>query len=434
MNSSENSKSVLIITRDFPPHCSRGGWTIRMASLANFLTQNHCKVYVIATQRAKIWPTIYISPKVKVFWVKHWLEYYNLPRFDFSFNLFYLFIKIYRRFLSVVFENILIDVNHLSYKNYYHTAKKLIQDDGIQNVIISSPPHSLHLIGLQLKKDFKDRINLITDFRDPWTLRKKYQVKDKYRMEELEKIEQQVALESDWFVLVSQGMVNMYAKKIRLCLDKIKIIENGFTQIAPSQPDQKIISIVEKAKQQNRLVIGYFGVGGISQKRNDGKSFNRLFSVLNRNSSLAQRLCLIVQGDFASDGEIPDKLLFASLPNTSYSNARGNMLNVDVGLMIYTETEDAPFMMGGKVYDYIASGIALLFMAPSNSESLIALCSKTEKPFLADVHSDESIENTLSQIIEKYDNKTLKNFAFTSDEIDVYSRENQYKQFLDILR
>ena len=45
--------------------------------------------------------------------------------------------------------------------------EKYIQENHIDTIITSGPPHSLHLIGLELKQ----RLNLtwVADFRDPWT-------------------------------------------------------------------------------------------------------------------------------------------------------------------------------------------------------------------------------------------------------------------------
>lgn len=45
---------------------------------------------------------------------------------------------------------------------------EFIQNNDIQTIITTSPPHSIHLIGYYLKRKFPD-IKWITDFRDPWT-------------------------------------------------------------------------------------------------------------------------------------------------------------------------------------------------------------------------------------------------------------------------
>ena len=44
---------------------------------------------------------------------------------------------------------------------------KVIADEGIETIVTTGPPHSLHLIGLGLKKKYN--IQWIVDFRDPWT-------------------------------------------------------------------------------------------------------------------------------------------------------------------------------------------------------------------------------------------------------------------------
>ena len=46
-------------------------------------------------------------------------------------------------------------------------AEKLIRQQGFQKLITTGPPHSTHLVGLQLKTQFG--IQWWADFRDPWT-------------------------------------------------------------------------------------------------------------------------------------------------------------------------------------------------------------------------------------------------------------------------
>ena len=45
--------------------------------------------------------------------------------------------------------------------------KEYLQENQIDTIITTGPPHSLHLIGLQLKKELN--ITWLADFRDPWT-------------------------------------------------------------------------------------------------------------------------------------------------------------------------------------------------------------------------------------------------------------------------
>ena len=45
---------------------------------------------------------------------------------------------------------------------------KWISENPVDAIITTGPPHSMHLIGLGLKKKFKD-IQWVADFRDPWS-------------------------------------------------------------------------------------------------------------------------------------------------------------------------------------------------------------------------------------------------------------------------
>ena len=46
-------------------------------------------------------------------------------------------------------------------------ARKTIIEEGIKQIITTGPPHSSHLIGLQLQKEFS--LEWFVDFRDPWS-------------------------------------------------------------------------------------------------------------------------------------------------------------------------------------------------------------------------------------------------------------------------
>ncbi|MEL7006907.1 MAG: glycosyl transferase family 1, partial [Bacteroidota bacterium] len=47
--------------------------------------------------------------------------------------------------------------------------KKYLSKNPVSIVVTTGPPHSVHLIGLGLKKYFRDEIKWIADFRDPWS-------------------------------------------------------------------------------------------------------------------------------------------------------------------------------------------------------------------------------------------------------------------------
>ena len=59
------------------------------------------------------------------------------------------------------------DARFLWVKPSVKYLKKYILENSIDTIVTSGPPHSLHLIGLQLKKELN--VKWFADFRDPWT-------------------------------------------------------------------------------------------------------------------------------------------------------------------------------------------------------------------------------------------------------------------------
>jgi glycosyltransferase involved in cell wall biosynthesis len=110
-------------------------------------------------------------------------------------------------------------------------AKKIIQQEKIDVVITSGPPHSTHLIGLRLKK--QTGIKWIADFRDPWT--------DIYYYKDLShtplakwydgRLERKVLHTCDKVITVGYELKNLLASKIETGEDEM---ETGKREQKPS--------------------------------------------------------------------------------------------------------------------------------------------------------------------------------------------------------
>ena len=102
---------------------------------------------------------------------------------------------------------------------------KLIADEGIQTIITTGPPHSLHLIGMGLKKKYN--IQWIADFRDPWTsigYHSKLRLTQFAHKQHL-KLEKEVLVSADKVVVTSRTT----QKEFEAITPKpIKVITNGF--------------------------------------------------------------------------------------------------------------------------------------------------------------------------------------------------------------
>ncbi|MGB8491633.1 MAG: glycosyltransferase, partial [Bacteroidales bacterium] len=108
-------------------------------------------------------------------------------------------------------------------------AVRLIEEEGIVNVITTSPPHSTQLIGLRLKKRFPG-IRWIADLRDPWTDIYYY---DQFHPTRFSKwidinFEKRVLRSADLIITVGKSLKELFASKIAGQKDKIEIVPNGY--------------------------------------------------------------------------------------------------------------------------------------------------------------------------------------------------------------
>ncbi|HMB99557.1 MAG TPA: glycosyltransferase, partial [Flavobacteriaceae bacterium] len=90
---------------------------------------------------------------------------------------------------------------------------KFINNNEVDIVITTGPPHSLHLIGLQLKKELG--VKWVADFRDPWTTigyHKKLKL-TKHSQSKHEKLEHQVLYSVDKIIVTSESTKKEFEQK-----------------------------------------------------------------------------------------------------------------------------------------------------------------------------------------------------------------------------
>ena len=103
-----------------------------------------------------------------------------------------------------------------------------IEQNKIQHIITTGPPHSMHLIGLRLKKRMP-ALNWIADFRDPWS---KWDILDLLKTSRPIKVlhqlmERKVLNRADLILSVSPSWAEGFRS---LTTSKVEIITNGYDE------------------------------------------------------------------------------------------------------------------------------------------------------------------------------------------------------------
>jgi glycosyltransferase involved in cell wall biosynthesis len=123
---------------------------------------------------------------------------------------------------------ILIPDNYIiwSLKNLFR-AYRIIKKDSVSHLLVTSPPHSVQILGLMLR--FLTGVRYITDYRNSWTDNQPY----KYKIRE--KIEKRMERKS---LLRSRAVINMSPGDVDRLLDrmpdidkeKLFVVTNGFNE------------------------------------------------------------------------------------------------------------------------------------------------------------------------------------------------------------
>ena len=236
-------------------------------------------------------------------------------------------------------------------------ARKIIAKEQIKTIITTGPPHSSHLIGLQLQKEFK--VNWFVDFRDPWS--DVFYNKDLYRRSRA--VSKDLKLELQ-VLQAAQGIITTVGGRIHESLiekapaQKFYALPNGF--------DSELMNRVTVEKNSHYLHVVYTGLLTHNQP------YNGVFKILN-DLSATQPIKLSLAGNIAPDIINEIKVSFPKIDTIfhgylSHKEAVGLMKSANLlinFIFIGAQTQ----MISGKILEYIATEIPILSIGNPDSEA-----------------------------------------------------------------
>ena len=236
-------------------------------------------------------------------------------------------------------------------------ARKIVAKEQITTIITTGPPHSSHLIGLQLQKEFK--VNWFADFRDPWS--DVFYNKDLYRRSRA--VSKDLKLELQ-VLQAAQGIITTVGGRLHESLiekapaQKFYALPNGF--------DSELMNRVTVEKNHHYLHVVYTGLLTHNQP------YNGVFKILN-DLSATQPIKLSLAGNIAPDIINEIKISFPKIDTIfhgylSHKEAIGLMKSANLlinFIFIGAQTQ----MISGKILEYIATEIPILSIGNPDSEA-----------------------------------------------------------------
>jgi len=284
-----------------------------------------------------------------------------------------------------------------------------ISNNSIDTVITTGPPHSVHLIGRNLK--LKTKVNWFADFRDPWTnigyhrqLKLLYFARRKHRY--LEKL-----------------ILNT-ADKIIVTSDKTKIIFQQLTQ----QPLEVITNGYDIETIDNVILDDVFSmahIGSLLSERNPQILWEVLSEIVIENPDFASLFQLKLIG--ATSEQVLRSLAFFNLTGhvhvmeyVTHSEAIRHQRQSQILLLIEKDSEDTSYIIPGKLFEYMASNRPILAIGPEKSDVAdILKNTHTGSYFL--YHQKELIKKTILGMFLDFQNHKLR---VDPKRIEQYSRKN----------
>ena len=293
-----------------------------------------------------------------------------------------------------------------------------LEKNPVDVIITTGPPHSLHLIGLHLKK--KKDIKWISDFRDPWTeidyfhkmpLNKK--AKKKHHQ-----LEREVLKNSDSVIVVGNTMRDQYLKET----DKVVTISNGF-----DTSDNKEVSHLD-------IFFSITHVGMMNADRNPSDLWKILKEICLENpdfkSDLKIRLIGKIAKEVSHDLNIFDSGITEVIDYVSYAEVKKYQLETQVLLLCINNVPSARGIITGKIFEYLQAKRPILAIGPEDGDAAEILKNTNS----GSIFGFENKQKLKQHILELYKDYKKNQLIVNSENIEQYHRRELTRKLAHLVR
>lgn len=289
----------------------------------------------------------------------------------------------------------------------------------IKKIITTGPPHSMHLIGLELKK--KDpSLRWIADFRDPWsewdlldTLSLTHWARKRHQA-----LEKKVLTMADEVITIAPFHVTRLEA---LSNRKVQLITNGFDE-------DDFAGIVHK--KTSRFTIRHVGV--VDELRDPRPVMEAVKALCLENQEFASNVLIEFIGNVnsafknyvAGDEQLNKVTRFVD--QMLHSELLKLYGETDLQLLVLAHTAIAPGNLPGKFFEYLASGNPILAIGPTDGDAAEVL-KETDAGKIFERESIEEIKISIGVSFSKWPDKNR------SGRSAIYSRSSLTQQLIELL-
>ena len=310
------------------------------------------------------------------------------------------------------------DARFLWVKPSVKYLKKYIEENNIDTIVTSGPPHSLHLIGLQLKKDLN--ITWFADFRDPWTTigyHKDLKLSS-YAAKKHKALEAAVLNSADTIIVTSKTTKTEFQA---LTSKPIEVITNGYD-----------VEKIDKQSLDDKFTLAH--IGSFLSERNPRILWKALNELIKENQDFKNDFQLKLIGavsqevlDTITEFKLADYVL--NLGYLSHQEAMEHQRKSQVLLLIEINSEETKSIIPGKVFEYMAAERPIIALGPEESD-FAEIITATNTGVFFSYYEKEKLKALLLNYYELFQNNNLKVHAIG---LQRYSRKSLTEQLAKLI-
>ena len=296
--------------------------------------------------------------------------------------------------------------------------EKYIQENDIDIIVTSGPPHSLHLIGLELKQ--KLNVKWFADFRDPWTTigyHKALRLSG-YAAKKHKELEQKVLNAADKVIVTSKTTKTEFQA---ITNKPITVITNGYD-----------VENVEKQTLDSKFTLAH--IGSFLSDRNPNFLWECLVELLTEIPNFKSHLEIKLIG--AVSQEVLDSIEDFKLKGylnllgyVSHHEAISHQKKSQVLLLIEINSEDTKSIIPGKLFEYMVSNRPIIAIGPQGSD-FADIIKETNTGVFFDYTEKEKLK---SVILDFYNQFLEGKLQANGVGLQQYSRKNLTKQLVQLI-
>jgi len=287
-----------------------------------------------------------------------------------------------------------------------------LKENPVDAIITTGPPHSMHLIGLGVKKNLPD-LPWIADFRDPWTNIDFYKelnltwLADKIHR----RLEKKVVGHADSMVTVSEGWMKEFEQ---MRPKRIQVITNGYDE---SDVKQVAVQLDEKFSISH--------IGTLNAARNPQTVWKVLSKICTDNPEFRTDLQIQLVGkvDFSVLESIREHDLQENLKKIDYlshSEAIAKQQSSQLLLLLINQSPNANGILTGKFYEYLASKRPILAIGPTDGDAARVL-NDTGAGTMVGFSDEVATEKAILDYYARYKTNTL---VVKTESVEKFSRRS----------